>query len=101
MHRVEPFGGEQENAELTAIHAVPDRLGDVGATEVGGWVGGDTAVDVSEAVEAAHRGQPLIDGGRCQAQGYRPRPVQLDVGAGGVEHGHVVHSHPAKKPRRS
>ena len=54
-------GGEQEPAEFTAIHGVLFGGWDLGPSDVLGGVGDDSAVDVCEAVVAAHGRQSPID----------------------------------------
>jgi hypothetical protein len=58
---VEPFGSEQERAQLGTVHAVTLAGRDLGATDVLGRVRRDSSVDVSEPVEAAHRRQPTVN----------------------------------------
>jgi len=58
---------------------------DLGSADVLGRVGGDAAVDVGEAVAAAHRRQTAVDGGGGQAPGFHGPHVQLDLGPGGLE----------------
>jgi hypothetical protein len=49
------LGGEQEHAELGAVESSCVGWVDLRAADVLGWVRSDPAVDVGEAVEAAHR----------------------------------------------
>ncbi len=52
---VEPFSGEEEGAELGAVEPPSVAGMDLGPPDVLRRVGGDTAVDVGEAVEPADR----------------------------------------------
>ena len=54
-----------------------------------GGVGWDAAVDVGEAVVAAHRRQPPVNRRRRQPTFVHPRPVQLDVRARRRQRRHV------------
>jgi hypothetical protein len=58
---VELLGGEEEHSELGAVEASGVGGMDLGSAHVLGWVRGDPAVDVSEAVEAADRRQAAVD----------------------------------------
>ena len=58
---VEVFGSEQEPSELTAVHGVLFGGWDLGAANVLGGVGADSAVDVREPVVAAHGRQSPVD----------------------------------------
>ena len=55
MGSIKPLGREQERAELGAVHAVTLGRLHLGPAHVLRRVGGNTAVDVSEPIEPAHR----------------------------------------------
>ncbi len=76
MGVVDPLGGEQKRTQLRAVETAGVGGVDLGPADVLGGVGGDPAVDVGEAVEAADRGQPSVDGGR-----RRSHPPELVVDA--------------------
>jgi hypothetical protein len=82
---VDPLGFEQEPSELGAVEAAGVVGVDLGSADVLGRVGGDTAVDVGEAVEAADRGQPPVDGRRRQTTALHGPHVELDLGPSGLE----------------
>jgi len=86
MGVVEVLRGEEEPAELGAVEAPAFGTLDGRTADVLGRVGGDTPVDVGEAVEAAHGGQAPIDRRRRQSPGLQCRAEQLNVRAGGAEH---------------
>ncbi len=88
------FGGEQEGAELAAVHAVALVRLDLGAADVLGRVRGDAPVDVSEPVEAADRREAPVDRRGGKRPLFHRAAVQLDVGPGGGEHGEVVAERP-------
>ncbi len=98
VHRVVPLSGEQEGAELGAVHPVPLGLGDLGAADVLGGVGGDATVDVGEPVVATHRGQPPIDRRGRQASLLHRHSVQLDVASGRRQWCHAVVAGPLEEP---
>jgi hypothetical protein len=77
---IEPFRGEQKRTQLAAVHAVALARCNLGPSDVLGRVRGDAAVDVGEAVEPAHRGQPPVDRGSGQTSGLHRAAVELDVG---------------------
>lgn len=57
MGVVDPLGGEQERPERGAVEAAGVAATDPGAAD---WAGSEAIrpIDVGEAVEAAHGGQP-------------------------------------------
>ena len=79
MALVAALGCEQEGAQLPAIEAPALRRMDLGTPDVLGGVGAHPAVDVGEPVEAAHGGQPSVDGRGSKASLLHGRPVELDV----------------------
>ena len=98
VHRVVPLSGEQEGAELGAVHPVPLGLGDLGAANVLGGVGGDATVDVGEPVVATHRGQPPIDRRGRQASLLHRHSIELDVGSGRRQWCHSAVAGPLEEP---
>jgi hypothetical protein len=82
---VDPLGREQEPPQLGPVEAAGVAGMDLGSANVLGRVGGDPAVDVGEAVVAAHGRQPPVDGRCGQAMGLHGPHVQLDLGASGLE----------------
>ena len=76
---------EEESAELPSVEPPAFAWVDLGPAGVLCWVRGDPAVDVGEAVEAADRGQPAIDGRGSQAALLHGAPPQFDVGPLGPE----------------
>ena len=94
---IEAFRGEQERAQFGAVHSV--AIGGVhsGSPDVLGWVRGGVAIDVSEAVEAAHRRKPSVDRRCCQSSALEDRAVQLDVRSSRVEHGKSMVFGPLKE----
>ena len=97
MHRIELLRGEQERAELGAVHPVALGLGDLGPADVLGGVGGDAAVDVCEAVVAAHGRQAPVDRRRGQSPLLHRHPVQLDVRPGGRQRFDAVVGRPLEE----
>ena len=67
MGSIEVFGGEQEPAELTAMHAVLFGGWDLGPSNVPDGVGDGSAVAVRKAVIAAHGRQSPIDRRRSES----------------------------------
>jgi uncharacterized OB-fold protein len=63
---VEPLGGEQERAELAAVHAVALVRLDLGPADVLGRVRRYAPVNMGEPVEAAHRREPAVDRRRSE-----------------------------------
>ena len=98
---VDPLGFEQKGPELGTVEATGVVGMDLGSANVLGRVGGDTAVDVGEAVEAADRRQPAIDGRGSQAAGLHGPHVQLDLGPRRLQDVDGVIGRPLKKARRS
>ena len=101
MVAIEPFGGEQESAEFGAVHATTLVWLHLGTPHVLRGVRPDPAVDVSEAVEPAHRRQASVDRRCRQPSLLHPTAVQLDVRARRREHGEVGVRRPLEEPRRS
>jgi hypothetical protein len=83
-------GGGEEHAKLCAVQATSVGGVNLGATEVLGGVRADPAVDVREAVEAAHRREPPVDRRRSEPSLLQRASPQLDVRAGRRKHGNVV-----------
>ena len=98
---VEAFGGEQERAELGAVHAAAVAGLDLRAADVLGGVRRDPAVDVREPVEPAHGRQATVDRRRRQPSLLHRASVQLDVRPGGGEHPEPVVGAHWKNMRRS
>ena len=98
VHRVVPLSGEQEGAELGAVHPVPLGLGDLGAANVVGGVGEDATVDVGEPVVATHRGQPPIDRRGRQASLLHRHSIELDVASGRRQRCHSAVAGPLEEP---
>ncbi len=86
MVPIEPFGGEQERTELGAVHATTLVRLHLGPPHVLRGVRPDPAVDVSEAVEPAHRRQAPVDRRRRQSPLLHPTAVKLDVRTGRGEY---------------
>jgi len=101
MGVVDPLGREQEPPEVGPVEATGVVGVDLGTTDVLGRVGADPAVDVGEAVEAAHGRQPPVDSGGGQAPGLHGPHVQRDLGPGGLEDVEAVVGPHWKKARRS
>ena len=59
---VEPFGGEEESAELASVESALLRRMDLRAANVLSRVGPDAAIDVSEAGETAGGREAPVDG---------------------------------------
>jgi hypothetical protein len=70
---------------------------DLGSADVLGRVRADPAVDVSEAVEAAHRREPPVDRRGGEPSFLHGDSPQLDVRPGCGEHGHVMVSGPLEE----
>ena len=98
MVAIEPFGGEQERAEFGAVHATTLVWLHLGTPHVLRGVRPDPAVDVSEAVEPAHRRQASVDRRCRQPSLLHPTAVQLDVRARRREHGEVGVRRPLEEP---
>lgn len=79
---VVPFGGEEEDAELGAVHVSCGRWVDLGSTDVLGGVGGGAAVDVGEPVVPADSGEPAVDGGRGETAFLEPAPARSRCAGG-------------------
>ncbi len=82
MRPVDALRGEQKPAQLVAVETSTFARVDFGAADVLGGVGGDASVDVSEAVEPAHRRQAAINRRRGQSALFHVLAVQLDVSSG-------------------
>jgi hypothetical protein len=82
---VEALGGEQERPELSAIHPVALARVDRRTPHVLSWVGGHPTVDVGEAVEAADRGKPAVDGRGRKPTLFQCGAVELNMRSRGLE----------------
>ena len=85
MVGVVALGREEEPAELAPVEATSFARVDLGPAGVLRRVRWDPAVDMGEAVEAADRGQPPVDGRGGQAPLLHGAAPQLDVGPLGLE----------------
>ena len=81
------LGREQERAQLAPIEAAGLGRMDLGTADVLRRVGPDASVDVGEAIEAADRREPPVDGGGGQAPFLQGADVELDLRAGGAQDG--------------
>jgi len=77
---VDPLGGEQKRPQLRAVETAGVGGVDLRPADVLGGVGGDPAIDVGEAVEAADGGQAPVDGGRRKAATLHGAYVELELG---------------------
>jgi len=84
------FGDEQEAAQFASVRRVLFGRFDFRTADVLGGVRRDPAVDVGEAVVAAHRRQQPIDRRRSKPALFHRGAIDLDVGSGRVEHGEVL-----------
>jgi hypothetical protein len=89
MGRRGALGGVQERCEFTAVHAALGRGMDPGSPHVLRRVRADATVDVGEAVVAADRREPPVDGRWGEASFLHPGPVQLDVRSSRGERGNT------------
>jgi hypothetical protein len=94
---VNPLGREQELPELGAVESAGVAGVDLGSANVLSRVRGDTAVDVGEAVEAADRREPAVDGGGSQATSLHGPRVQLDLWPGGRQDVEAVVGRPLEE----
>ena len=82
----EVFGGEQEPAELCAVHPVSLAGVHLRSPDVLGGVRCDPTVDVREPVQPTHRRQAPIDRRCCEPALFHVMTEQFDVRAPRCEH---------------
>lgn len=97
MGVVDPLSREQELPELGAVESAGVAGVDLGSANVLSRVRGDTTVDVAEAVEAADRREPAVDGGGSQATSLHGPHVQLDLWPGGLQDVQAVVGRPLEE----
>jgi hypothetical protein len=92
------LGGEQEHAKIRAVETAGVRRVHLRSADILRRVRGDAPVNVSEAVEAAHRRQPPVDRRCRQALLLHPASEQLDVWARGRQHSELHVGRPLEEP---